>query len=271
MKKLHSLVFLVALCIPSINHAQKPGFYGKKITFQLGIGGHHNTILKLAGIDERNFKNINSPFNKSPYIKSNQFNYSFYGNIGITAWKRAALSLDAQLYFGKKIANIAYYAEDQFGNQYSFNGYGQFSYRSLQITPRLEIFTAGANGPVGLTHILAIGVEIITMKENDFYLIPDNNGGISSPQQLAYPNINKVKPVLIVPTYGLEYRHPLTKSLYLNFGAYAHIHIPIISENSSLLDSGPFFSTYNGSPSTKAAGSRITNLFSARFGLIFAL
>ena len=144
------------------------GFYGKRFTLQLGAGIHHNTILKVISSQERELRN-QAYYNKyRDQISSDQFNYSFYGNLGIVLKERTALSIDFNYYMGnvflQNVGKKQIY--DEWGyTYYSTPGYdSRVKYTTLRIMPRIEIGSAGSNMPTGLVNVLGVGVELSKLK-----------------------------------------------------------------------------------------------------------
>lgn len=259
-----AFILTVALGLHIYSFAQKPGFYGNRFTFQLGFGGNHNSLRYLIDRDERSLRQSDYEYIKKPYVHSSQFNYLFYGNIGYTIWNRAALSLDFQYYFGKIfMRNLDLgYNNSPYVNQVDT----QLAYRSFRIMPRLEIAAGGANAPIGLFHILGLGIEITQMADKDYWVYNINDNGTAPFQTHINKPSNNITLTLM---YGLEYRYPLTKNIGLSVGSYIHtnntfgIFFDDVSGN---------YNYYNdGDIKEKLKNARMYNLFSVRAGVQFAL
>lgn len=261
-------IFILALALSLATHsmAQKPGFYGNRLTFQLGFGGNHNSIRYLFDSDERTLRQANYSYDEKPYVRSNQFNYLFYGNIGYTIWNRAALSLDFQYYFGKIfIRNLDLgYNNSPYVNLVDT----QLSYRSFRVMPRLEIAAAGANAPIGLFHIFGLGIEVTQMADKDYWVFNVNDNGTAPFQATISKPTNNITLTLM---YGLEYRYPLTKNIGLSVGSYVHTNntFGILFEDIS--GNYGYYNSNSGNIKDKLRNARMYNLFSARAGIQFAL
>ncbi|MNJ85476.1 hypothetical protein D3C87_29510 [compost metagenome] len=262
------------------------GFYGKRFVMQFGAGIHHNSLLKLVSYPERQLRTDNYYRNYKSEIGSDQFNYSVYGNLGIVLKDRATLSLDFNYYFGdiflKNIGAKSFY--DEFGNFTSTPGYdARVKYNTLRIMPRIEIASRGSNAPVGLMHVLGIGVELSTLKSGNYKSIPamENNYGLYDSLGVSSRNLRMTDETTFNLTlmYGLEYRLAISKNLAWNFGGYLHINFPI----QLIIDEDPFgindsyngfyygYTDYEAEQKLQLSKYRFQNLFSLRTGLVLML
>lgn len=261
---------------------QTTGFYGKRFTLQLGAGIHHNTVLKLGSFQEKKLRTTAYYSNYRNQIKGDQFNYSFYGSLGLVLKERTALSLDFSYYFGdifiQNANKKAMY--DEFGYYYgTVGGYdARVKYTTLRIMPRIEIGSRGSNMPTGLVNVLGLGVELSKLKSGSYKAITsyesysyyyDSDSVFINNQNLKFQDEFAIN---LTVMYGLEYRLPLSKNIAWNFGGYAHINLPV-----QILLSD-FFGTmnYNGTDydeehRIQLSKYRFQNLFSLRTGLVIML
>lgn len=262
------------------------GFYGKRFVMQLGAGIHHNSLLKLVSYPERQLRTNSYYASYKSQIGSDQFNYSVYGNLGIVLKERTTFSVDFNYYFGnifmKNIGGKNGY--DQFGNYFYTPGYdARVKYTTFRIMPRIEIASKGSNAPVGLVHVLGMGIELSKLKSGNYKSISgmENNFGIYDSLLISDRNLKMTDETTFNLTvmYGLEYRLPISKNLAWNFGGYVHINFPI----QLLINEDPFDlgNSYNGSyygnkdyeaeQKLQLSKYRFQNLFSLRTGLVIML
>lgn len=259
---------------------QTTGFYGKRFTLQLGAGIHHNTILKVTSSQERELRN-QAYYNKyRDQISSDQFNYSFYGNLGIVLKERTALSVDFNYYMGnvflQNVGKKQIY--DEWGyTYYSTPGYdSRVKYTTLRIMPRIEIGSAGSNMPTGLVNVLGLGVELSKLKSGTYKSITGyddfsytNDTVMISDQNLKFDDEFALNLTLL---YGLEYRLPISKNIAWNFGGYVHLNIPVqevLSEG--ILDIYTGQNDYEEEHKLQVSRYRFQNFFSLRTGLVIML
>lgn len=262
------------------------GFYGKRFVMQLGAGIHHNSLLKLASYPERQLRTDYYYTGYKSQVKSDQFNYSVYGNLGVVLKERTTFSVDFNYYFGdiflKNIGSKSIY--DQYGNLTSTPGYdARVKYTTLRIMPRIELSSRGSNAPVGLVHVLGMGVELSKLKSGNYMSITakDNNYGMSDSVTMSTRSLTMTDETTFNLTvmYGLEYRLPISKNFAWNFGGYVHINFPIqavINEDPlDLIDSynGTYYGykDYEADQKLQLSKYRFQNLFSVRTGLVIML
>lgn len=295
MLKSISFLFILSLTGASVAFGQtsstgtkkknpEVGFYGKRFFMQLGTGFHHNSLLKLASSKERDLRTDPYYSNYKSQIKSDQFNYGFYGSLGVVLKDRVSFALDFNYYFGniflKNIGSQNYY--DQNGNYYFAIGYdARVKYTTFRIMPRIEIAAHGSNAPVGLVHVLGIGLELSKLKSGDYNSITAYSdqsyvpgGPVIKERNLQLP---EEKVFNLTFMYGMEYRLPISKNFAWNFGGYVHLNLPV----QILIDESPLGgSSYNGSYygndyereyKLQLSRYRLQNLFSVRTGLVIML
>lgn len=265
---------------------QLVGFYGKRFTIQLGAGAHHNTLLKLISYNESKLRTNAYYSNYRNQIKSDQFNYSFYGNLGFTLKERLALSLDFNYYAG----NI-FLQNMETKNLYDEWGYylgtsggydARVKYNTFRIMPRIEIASRGSNMPTGLVNVLGLGVELSKLKSGNYKAItasdaieynyyPTDSISISN-QNLHFADESVVN---LTVMYGLEYRLAISKNVAWNFGGYVHLNFPIQAAIDDFFGSVSYY-PYNGANysqeyKNQLSRYRFQNLFSLRTGLVIML
>ncbi len=263
---------------------QTTGFYGKRFMLQLGVGGHHNSLLKLVSYQERKLR-TNAYYSRyRNKIKDDHFNYSFYGNLGFVLKERTALSLDFNYYTGniflEKINQKQMY--DEYGYYYNTSGGydARVKYTTLRIMPRIEIGSRGSNMPTGLVNVLGIGVELSKFKSgnyqaitsSDYYqMIGSESDSVSiSTQRLKFEDQFTFNLTLL---YGLEYRLPISKNIAWNFGGYLHVNFPVqlaLDEFVGSIDLG-YGSNNDEEYRLQLAKYRFQNLFSLRTGIVIML
>jgi len=259
------------------------GFYGHRFTLQLGVGGHHNTLLKLASYQERKLRTTAYYTKYRNKIKDDQFNYSFYGSLGFMLKERTALSFDFTYYTGNIFLERVNQKEiyDEYGYYYStVGGYdARVNYTTLRIMPRIEIGSKGSNMPTGLVNVLGIGVELSKLKSGnyqaitsyDYYQLTGSMDSVFiSNQRLKFKDEFSVNLTLM---YGLEYRLALSKNIAWNFGGYAHVNFPIqaaIDDLFGTIDFG-YGTNYDEEHKIQVSRYRFQNLFSVRTGIVIML
>ncbi len=261
---------------------QTTGFYGKRFTLQLGASVNHNTILKLGSSKERELKNKGYYSNYRNQINKDQFNYSFYGSLGLVLKERTALSLDVNYYFGDIFIQGANPKGlyDEFGYYYgTVGGYdARVKYNTIRIMPRIEIGSRGSNMPTGLVNVLGLGVELSKLKSGNYKAITSyetynyyySTDSVSiSDQNLKFQDEFAIN---LTVMYGLEYRLPLSKNIAWNFGGYAHINLPVQVLLSDFLGTVNYDgSSYDEQHKLQLSRYRFQNLFSLRTGLVIML
>lgn len=266
--------------------SQLIGFYGKRFTLQLGAGAHHNTLLKLISYNESKLRTYAYYSSYRNQIKSDQFNYSFYANLGFTLKERIALSLDFNYYSGniflQNLGTKNYY--DEWGYYVTTNGGydARVKYNTYRIMPRIEIASRGSNMPTGLVNILGLGVELSKLKSGnykaitasdaiEYSLYPTDSITISN-QDIRFADEMVVN---LTVMYGLEYRLPISKNIAWNFGGYVHLNLPIqtaIDDFIGSVDYYPYGGTnYPEEHKNQLSSYRFQNLFSLRTGLVIML
>ena len=262
---------------------QAVGFYGKRFTLQLGAGVHHNTILKMASSKERSLRTENYYRKYNDQIKSDQFNYSLYANMGVVLKERLALSVDFNYYYGNifllDIGKKTY--TDEFGNYFTTPGFdSRVKYNTMRIMPRIEIGSGGSNMPVGLVNVLGIGVEISKLKSGNYKSITSYNDYIYYPDSLQITDrtftFKDESAFNLTLMYGLEYRLPISKNIAWNFGGYVHVNSPIqelISDNIFGVNYGGYnlYTDYEEEYKLQMSRYRLQNLFSLRTGIVIML
>nr|WP_294858759.1 hypothetical protein [uncultured Fluviicola sp.] len=258
------------------------GFYGKRFMLQLGGGMHHNTLLKITSSSEKNLRNTAYYSSYRNKIKSDQFNYSLYGNLGIVLKDRIALSLDFNYYTGNIfLTNVGgKESYDQWGNYIYIPGYdSRVKYTTLRIMPRIEIGSGGSNMPVGLVNVLGLGIELSKLKSGtyksisayDSYTYYNDSIQISN-QRLKFDDEFSFNLTLM---YGLEYRLAISKNIAWNFGGYVHLNVPIqelIADNLLGISNNSYNSNdHNEEYKLQMSRYRLQNLFSLRTGLVIML
>ncbi len=262
------------------------GFYGKRFVMQLGAGVHHNSLLKLTSYPERQLRTDYYYAGYKSQVKSDQFNYSFYGNLGVVLKERTTFSVDFNYYFGNIfLKNIgAKNTHDDYWNPIVTPGYdARVKYTTFRIMPRIELSSRGSNAPVGLVHVLGMGVELSKLKSGNYMSISskDSNYGIYDSIPMSTRNLTMTDETTFNLTvmYGLEYRLPISKNFAWNFGGYVHINFPIqlvIDEDPlGLVDSyngTSYWGTdYEAEQKNQLSKYRFQNLFSLRTGLVIML
>ncbi|MNU71101.1 hypothetical protein D3C71_605250 [compost metagenome] len=262
------------------------GFYGKRFVMQLGAGIHHNSLLKLTSYPERQLRTSAYYNSYKSQIGSDQFNYSVYGNLGVVLKERLTLSVDLNYYFGNIfLKNIgAKNGTDQFGNFIYAPGYdARVKYNTFRIMPRIEIASRGSNAPVGLVHVLGMGVELSKLKSGNYKSISgmENNSGVYDSLLISDRNLRMTDETTFNLTvmYGLEYRLPISKNFAWNFGGYVHINFPIqLIINEDPLGLGDSYNgiyygynDYEADQKLQLSKYRFQNLFSLRTGLVIML
>lgn len=262
---------------------QTAGFYGKRFTLQLGAGINHNTILKLGSYQERKLRTNAYYSNYRNQIKGDQFNYNFYGSLGIVLKERTALSVDFNYYMGdiflQNIGRKSLY--DEFGYLYAtVGGYdARVKYNTIRIMPRIELGSRGSNMPTGLVNILGLGVELSKLKSGNYKAITayeslsyynyESDSVSISNQNLKFADEFAINLTLM---YGLEYRVAISKNIAWNFGGYAHINIPVQAAISDFFGTLDFSgSNYDEEHKIQLSKYRFQNLFSLRTGLVIML
>ncbi len=263
---------------------QTTGFYGKRFTLQLGASIHHNTILKLGSYQERKLRNTAYYRNYRDEIKGDQFNYSFYGSLGLVLKERTALSLDFTYYSGDIFIQNANPKAmyDEFGYYYgTIGGYdARVKYNTIRIMPRIEIGSRGSNMPTGLVNVLGLGVELSKLKSGNYKAITaydayssyynyDSDSVSISTQNLKLQDEFAIN---LTVMYGLEYRLPISKNIAWNFGGYVHINLPVQAALSDFFGTIDFDGTsYDEDYRIQLSKYRFQNLFSLRTGLVIML
>lgn len=284
------ILFLTVNCISSAKLAAQTnpetkkknsgvGFYGNRFVLQLGVGLHHNSILKLASSYERNFKDQYPGLHKSG--GTDQFNYSFYGNAGIVLKEHLTLSLDVKYYFGNIVLDN--YGYNSYYDPFSGNGNmvpgktGRVKYNTIGIMPRIEIGSKGSNSPIGLNHVLGFGVELSKAKSGNYDAV------INDPYNIYFDSIAKnsrfdfttESAISLTVLYGLEYRLPISKNIAWNFGGYAHLNLPvqivIESEFNGYYGTSYYQTNWDAELKLRLSKNRLQNLFSVRTGLVIML
>jgi hypothetical protein len=262
---------------------QTIGFYGHRFTLQLGVGGHHNTLLKMISYPERKLRTDAYYSRYRNKIKSDQFNYSFYGNMGIMLKERTALSIDFQYYMGNIFLEQVNQKEiyDEYGYYYAVSGGSdaRVKYTTMRIMPRIEIGSKGSNMPTGLVNVLGIGVEFSKLKSGKYTTISSysqyQNGGWSPDTVVISDERLKFRDELsigLTVMYGLEYRLALSKNIAWNFGGYAHVNFPIQAAINDLLGINVNYgSSYDEEYGIQLSKYRFQNLFSLRTGIVIML
>lgn len=260
---------------------QTTGFYGKRFTLQLGAGINHNTILKVASDKERALRNQAYYSKYRDQINQDQFNYSFYGNLGVVLKERIALSVDFNYYMGDIFLQDVGKKEglDEWGNYVITAGYdSRVKYNTLRVMPRIEIGSAGSNMPVGLVNVLGVGLELSKLKSgtyksisgyNDFYYYGDSIQ--IRDQSFKFSDEFTFNLTLL---YGLEYRLPISKNIAWNFGGYVHLNLPvqeIISDGLFDVSYGNGMNDYEEEHKLQLSRYRLQNFFSLRTGLVIML
>lgn len=276
---LKSVCILLCLCQVFSGSAQtENGFYGKRFTFQLGAGAHHNTLLKLASRSERSFLKNDYYRNYRKQTGTNSFNYSFYTNMGVVLKEGLTFSLDFQYYCGKiffRDLGSEYHDSPYPGGGYYYTSKYDclVNYNTIRFMPRIEISSKNSNAPAGLTHILGIGVEVSQLRSGNYTCIDANyNGTPFSPDSILittdYIRLGTENAFNVTLMYGMEYRIPLSRSFAWNFGGYLHANLPALFP--SYMDDSPYF-TSERDQHRKLALHRFQNLFSLRTGLVIML
>lgn len=248
------------------------GFYGHRFMIQFGAGIHHNSLLKLMQ-EEKNYRNWYTELHKSG--GSDQINYSFYGNLGIQLKEKLAFSVDFNYYFGNIVI-------EDYGYKPSYSGdptqgkTARIDYTTIRIMPRLEFGSRGSNSPVGLSHIIGLGIELSKSKSRKYDAIVSDTtddyihytyGSFMENTDISFTNKPAYNLTLL---YGMEYRFPLSKNLAINIGGYFHLNLPL-----SLLKELDFsYSQYNSKDQVfknNLSINRTWNLFSIRTGLVIML
>ena len=259
--------------------SQLTGFYGNRFVLQLGAGLHHNSLLKLASSYERNFRDQHPELHRSG--GTDQFNYSFYGNVGVVLKEHLTLSLDVKYYLGNIVLNN--YGYNTYYDQ--FTGYSntvlgktaRVKYNTIGIMPRIEIGSRGSNSPVGLTHILGFGVELSKAKSGNYDAIINDNDyyysdSLDKNSRFDFTTESAFSLTLL---YGLEYRLPISKNIAWNFGGYVHLNLPVQIAIESELNGYYGFSYYetdwDAELKLRLSQNRFQNLFSLRTGLVIML
>lgn len=268
--------------------SQLTGFYGKRFTLQLGAGAHHNTLLKLISYNESKLRTYAYYSKYKDQIKSDQFNYSLYANLGFTLKERVALSLDFNYYAGniflQNLETKAIY--DEWGYYVTtIGGYdARVKYNTFRIMPRIEIGSKGSNMPTGLVHVLGLGVELSKLKSGNYKAITASEAvdyGFYPTDSIAISNqdIRFADEMVINLTvmYGLEYRLPISKNIAWNFGGYVHLNLPIQSALDDFIGSVDYYyypygvTNYSEEHKNQLSRYRFQNLFSLRTGLVIML
>ncbi|AEA44868.1 hypothetical protein [Fluviicola taffensis] len=256
------------------------GFYGKRFVMQFGGGIHHNTLLKFASSYERDMRNSTYYEKYRSETKSDQFNYSVYGNLGVVIGKRTTFSVDFNYYFGNMVlrgyGGKEFY--DNLGNYTSIAGIdGRISYNTIRIMPRIEIGSRSSSAPVGLVNVLGIGVEMSKAKSGRYIMVdPQYISAIGNPYEKNMTFVDEFAFNLTVQ-YGLEYRLPITKNIAWNFGGYLHLNLPIsvIANEFIGLDFGDYDpygnKNWDREMKDRLSLTRLQNLFSLRTGLVIML
>lgn len=262
------------------------GFYGKRFTLQFGGGMHHNSFLKLASKHEKNYRNYY--YNRLKNSKSaDQFNYSLYATAGFVLKDKIVLSADFNYYFGnmfiENYEQIEPY-DDNSGTATSLYGKtARINYHTIRIMPRIEISSDGSNSPAGFTNIIGLGLEVSKGKSgkydtflNDEYYPYYYDNGFGTITGSYAPNteirLPKKAAFNIVLMYGLEYRWPLSKSIAINLGGYAHVNLPV----EAWANDADIFGLINVNTEDwefrrQLSLYRAQNLFSIRTGIMFML
>ncbi|WP_343636838.1 hypothetical protein [Fluviicola sp.] len=262
------------------------GFYGKRFTLQLGAGGHHNTLLKLTSYNESKLRTYAYYSSYRNQIKSDQFNYSLYANLGFLLKERLALSVDFNYYAGniflQNMGTKNLY--DEWGYYYgTTGGYdARVKYNTIRIMPRIEIASRGSNMPTGLVNVLGLGVELSKLKSGNYKTItasdaieynyyPTDSIMISN-QDIRFKDESVVN---LTVMYGLEYRLAISKSIAWNFGGYVHVNFPIQAAIDDFFGTVSYY-PYNGTDYTEEYKNQLSryrfqNLFSLRTGLVIML
>lgn len=276
-----TLVFFSTLTQAQNNSKASKGFYGKRVTIQMGGGIHHNSLIKISSHYERNFWQRER---YDQYRKKNgtdQFNYSVYGNIGFVLGNRSSLSFDFNYYFGNLVisdfGSKQYY--DYMGNYVGVPGYnGRIKYNTMRIMPRIEINANKSGSQVGLVNILGAGVELTKAKSGTYDVMFHDEydyttGNINN--QIMSKSLSFIDEFAINVTfmYGLEYRLPITKNIAWNFGGYIHLNLPITGILHDFSSYNYMFGIKNWDDEIKyrLVKNRVQNLFSIRSGLVIML
>lgn len=273
---------------PSSSKNAALGFYGKRFTLQLGAGAHHNTLLKLISYNESKLRTYAYYSKYRNQIKSDQFNYSLYANLGFTLKERVALSLDLHYYAGniflQNLETKTIY--DEWGYYVTTTGGydAKVKYNTFRIMPRVEIGSKGSNMPTGLVHVLGLGVELSKLKSGNYKVITASEAvdyGFYPTDSIAISNqdIRFADELVLNMTvmYGLEYRLPISKNIAWNFGGYVHINLPVQSALDDFIGSVDYYyypygtTNYSEEYKNQLSRYRFQNLFSLRTGLVIML
>lgn len=259
------LLVLGFVSILNLVNAQNTGFYGKRFILQVGLTGHHNTIRNLAFKEENDLKNSTDQYKTKEYTLPYQFSGGFYGSFGYQIKKRFALGLDFQYYLSNKYISYISVPIDDWN---SYNYEGQVKYSAIRIMPRIEVSSAGALAPIGLVHIFAIGAEITKANTRNLSLYEANTSN-NPPVRVELGDIKSR--VSLVLLYGLEYRHPFTKNISLNLGAYVHLNGALMGVGDVIGNNYYNYETYQYRIGSRIQESRLANVFSMRAGVLFSL
>lgn len=261
---------------------QTTGFYGKRFMLQLGAGVNHNSVLKLASYQERKLRTQGYYSKYRNQIKGDQFNYSFYGNLGVVLKERFALSFDFNYYMGniflQNVGRKQIY--DEWGSTYyTTPGFdSRVKYNTIRIMPRIEIGSGGSNMPVGLVNVLGFGIELSKLKSGTYKSITGYEDYSYYADSVAITNQNfrfeDEFSFNLTVMYGLEYRLAISKNIAWNFGGYVHINIPIqevLSEGILDISYSNGMTDYEEEYKLQLSRYRLQNLFSLRTGLVIML
>ena len=249
------------------------GFYGNRFMFQFGASIHHNSFLKLLMQEEKNYRNWYTDLHQSG--GSDQINYSLYGNLGIQLKEQFAFSIDFNYYFGNMVIEDYGYRPSYSGNP-SQGKTAIIDYTTIRVMPRFEFGSRGSNSPIGLSHIIGVGIELSKAKSKKYDAIVSDTtddyihytyGSFQKNTHISFPDEPAFNLTLL---YGMEYRFPLSRNLALNIGGYFHLNVPI----SLLKEIDYSYDSYNSIDQqfkNNLSVNRTLNLFSIRTGLVIML
>ena len=212
-------IIVLILLAPAFNFAQS-GFFGKKNIVEANIHGNipviYNLRLKIfesSGGHQSNKGDLNNRLNWLNYGFSFQ-DFHYFSN-------RFGLGLEFALNFQKAaVGNAAfYYSDDVIVEDLSLN--------TISIMPKIEIGSLNGILPMGLSHQLGIGYTS-TKIVNKNYLLKEADVVLTNNhiEEIGWKLLDfskKHKGFSLM--YQMNYRLPINKFLFLNYGFRYSINV----------------------------------------------
>ncbi len=208
-------IIVLILLAPAFNFAQS-GFFGKKNIVEFSTQGSIPLIYNLRN----KMTEVNAGHKAKNGTLNNQLNWFNYGfNIQDFHYFKDRFGIGIHIGYDFQ---KAYTNENMFYDAF-YNGgveMENLSMTTLTIMPKIEIGSLNGILPMGLSHQLGIGYTITKIKERNYLL--NTGGSIISNDELkdfGYTVLDfDLKHKGLSLLYQMNYRLPLSKHLFLNYG-----------------------------------------------------